>query len=53
MPFSVDVKELKKLYDDKGQEQAYFCPITGAHFHKADLYQRIMKLRKRRAIIDR
>jgi hypothetical protein len=29
------------------------CPITGAHFHKADLYQRILKLKKRRALIDR
>ena len=29
------------------------CPQTGAHFHKADLYQRILKLKKRRALIDR
>lgn len=29
------------------------CPVTGAHFHKADLYRRILKLQKRRALIDR
>ena len=28
------------------------CPVTGAHFHKADLFQRILKLKKRRALID-
>ena len=26
--------------------------MTGAHFNKADLYQRIKRLQKRRALID-
>ena len=59
MPFYVDSDELKQIFgsgsdDDDGQQlEQYSCPETGAHFHKADLFQRILKLKKRRALIDR
>ena len=28
------------------------CPETGSHFHKADLYNRINNLKKKRDILD-
>ena len=56
MPFSVNSDELVQIFgsgNDGEEQEQYMCPHTGAHFHKADLYQRILKLKKRRALIDR
>ena len=58
-PFTIDSEELEQIFgsgdnnEDSDEEEQYTCPQTGAHFHKADLYKRILKLQKRRALIDR
>ena len=47
MPFSVKSEELKYIFDgeddedEQEEQEQYICPVTGAHFHKADLYRRI------------
>ena len=56
MPFKVTSEDLQHIFgsgNDGEDEENYMCPVTGAHFHKADLFHRIIKLQKRRALIDR
>ena len=38
MPFSVNADELREIFGSGEAQEQYMCPLTGAHFHKADLY---------------
>lgn len=42
MPFSVNYEEMLQIFKseetDDAEKEQYFCPQTGAHFHKVDLY---------------